>query len=172
MFCNAPIDPSSAPPPLCRLHLYTLGAILLCLTGSGVCATPADAVPASRIPELISQLGNSAAADAVTVEELRPLIARYRVAGPDRASVAGMPEEAWLGTLETLWVDKQDTQGNQLVTLAQRILHSGADALRVYSLQGELETVADGVPVIITGYRVDKRVLVTAVSLPPAGSLP
>lgn len=124
------------------------------------------------IPELIGQLGRSTDADVATIKKLRPLIARYRVAGPDRASVAGQPEEAWLGTLETLWIDKQDGNGKIVTTIAQRILHSGGDALRVHSLQGQLETVGDGTPVVITGYRIGNRVLVTAVNQPPLESSP
>ncbi len=84
----------------------------------------------------------------------------------------GLPEDAWMGTLETQWIDKRDAKGNILTALAQRILNSDGDSLRVFSVQGELETVADGAPVIVTGYRVGSRVLVTGVSHPPLDEVP
>lgn len=169
---SEPAEPSIARPSLWHPGLNPFIAVLLCLTCSVVPAAPADAPGATAIPVLIGQLGRSTAADAATMKKLRPLIARHRVTGPDRSTAAGLPEDAWLGTLETLWIDKQDGRGKIVAEQAQRILHSNGDALRMHSLHSELETVADGVPVIISGYRVGNRVLVTGVSQPPVDSLP
>ena len=135
-------------------------------------AAPTGDPAAPGIVALIEQLGRDSAADTATMAKLRPLIERHRVSGPDRATIAGLPEDAWLGTLETQWIDNRDAQGNILTALAQRILNSGGEALRVFSVKGELETVADGVPVIVTGYRVGSRVLVTGVSHPPLDEVP
>lgn len=154
------------------LGLKPIIAVLLCMVCSNSFAEPANVTNEASIPALIGQLGKNRGADAMTLNKLRPLIARFRVIGPDRSTLAELPEDAWFGTLETLWIDKQDGQGRIAAEYTQRILHSSGEALRVYASQSELESIADDVPVIITGYRVGNRVLVTGVSQPPQDSVP
>jgi len=158
--------------PVWRLCLHMAIATFVYLNIPTASAAPAGDPAAPGIIALIEQLGRDTAADVATMDRLRPLIKRHRVSGPDRATIAGLPEDAWLGTLETQLIDRRDAQGNILTALAQRILNSGGDALRVFSVQGELESVADGVPVIVTGYRVGGRVLITGISHPPLDELP
>jgi hypothetical protein len=147
-------------------------AVLLCMACATSFAAPADVPDEASIPALIGQLGKNRDADAATLKKLRPLIARFRIVGPDRSTLAELAEDAWFGTLETLWIDRQDRQGRIAAEFTQRILHSSGDALRVYASQSELESIADGVPVIVTGYRVGNRVLVTGVSQPSQASVP
>ena len=166
-------------PQSCALGRKYLSATLLCLcfvTGSaapqdGPVSTPVDATDAAAIPVLIAQLGKDRTADAVILSRLRPLLKRHRITGPDRSMVAGLTEDAWFGRLETLWIDRQDGPG-RIAVFHQRILHSEGDALRVHALDGELASIADGVSVIISGYRVGHRILVTRVSEPPQEGVP
>jgi len=158
--------------PVRRVCLHMAIAALVYLAFPTASAAPIGDPAAPGIVALIEQLGRDTDADATTMAKLRPLIERHRVSGPDRATIAGLPEDAWLGTLETQWIDKRDARGNILTALAQRILNSDGDTLRVFSVQGELETVADGAPVIVTGYRIGSRVLVTGVSHPPLDEVP
>lgn len=151
--------------PACLLSAI---AAFMYLASSIASAAPSGDPDASAIVALIEQLGSDTAADAAMTAKLRPLIARSRVIGPDRATIAGLPEDAWLGTLETQWIDKQDSRGGIFTALAQRILISDGNALRVFTVHNELETIADGVPVILTGLRVGNRMLVTGVSHPPS----
>ena len=132
---------------------------IICLFAGTLHAEEAFSVSDDNLAGLINQLGQDEISDALTRGKLRQLLEMRRSVFFG-ASQEALEEEVWTGTVERVYVDLVNDQGEFSPGPTEYYLHAGKKRLQVFFLDRVQAEAASGKRLEVRGYRSGRKALI------------